>query len=399
MGQRYDVIVVGAGPTGCSAAITLARMDHQVLLVDRAHFPRDKVCGDGIGPAALRVLDRLGATPALEALGPWRTDGILVSSPDGTEVLAEYPRVDGFRNYGYVLPRTEFDLLLWEQAKRCDNVEALEGCRVTGLIRGDGAVDGVEARIGTEQTRFHGSFVIAADGCHSIIAHELGLHNRSKRHSSFAVRAYFDGVEDLSPALEIHYEKTILPGYGWIFATGEHTANVGVGVMERFGDRKTLKAKFDAFVAENRFAQRKLGRATMRAGSFKGWPLPNGSFPGKRGSGNVLLAGDAGSFVDPISGEGIFYALKSGELAASAIHHGLTGATRGKSVVDIYAKTWRKSFLWRDFKPAFLLQRLLVKKTVLRYVIRRAKKSRSNARVLAGAISHIYPKRRLLYNL
>ena len=399
MEKRYSAIIVGAGPAGCSAAITLARMGYEVLLLDRARFPRDKTCGDGLGAGTLALLDRLGIMPALEARRPWRIDGIFLSAPDGREVLAPIPSVPGCRSFGYVLPRKELDLILWEQVKQYHNVESIEGCQVTGLIRKGKTIQGVEARIGRETIHFHGSFVIAADGCHSVIARGLGLHNREKRHHSFAVRAYFEGVEEISSAIEIHYEEAVLPGYTWIFPTGEHSANVGAGIMNRFADQKGIKKLFDLFLSKNRFARRKLKGAAMVEGSLKGWPLPTGSFPAKRGRGNVLLAGDAGSFIDPMSGEGIYYALKSGELAASAVHGGLAEKTRGKTAADIYEQLWRQKFLWQDFRPAYLLQHLLTQKTVINYAIRRAKASPANAKTLAGAISHIYPKGRLLWNL
>ena len=208
MNKYFDVVVVGAGPSGCSAASFIAQKGYEVLLIDKAQFPRDKVCGDGFSASSLAVLERLEALEVVEKANPFRIDKVTVSSPNGTIVSAKPPSVEGLMDYGFVIPRKEFDHLFLQFAKGISKVKLLENIRIQELIYAGLNVCGVRSNNET----FMGKIIIGADGVHSMIAKLLSLRNDNPKHRGIAMRAYFDNVENLNHEIEIHYEESILPG-------------------------------------------------------------------------------------------------------------------------------------------------------------------------------------------
>ena len=395
MNKIYDVIIVGAGPGGCSTACFVAQKGYEVILIDKATFPRDKVCGDGLSASSLAVLERLGALEAVERSNPFRIDKVMVSAPNGTNISARPPSVKGLRDYGFVMPRKEFDYIFFQFAKRISNVTLVENIKIKELIYDGLNVCGVKSNDET----FMGKIIIGADGVHSTIAKKLSLRNDNPKHRGIAMRAYFDNVENLNHEIEIHYEESILPGYAWIFPTGEHTANVGVGILTRFADARAIRDLFYRFLERTSLARIKLKNAHMIDNSLKGCPLPIGSFPSERSYRNVLLVGDAASFVDSLTGEGIYYALRSGEYAAEAIDATISQSNHMEKVGAIYEKLWKKEFKWKEFYTGYVLQSILNNKYLANFGIHRASKSTRKAETLAGVIAHKLPKRKLFYNI
>jgi len=308
--------------------------------------------------------------------------------------MGKNPSVDGLTDYGYVIPRKEFDNMLLDFVRELPNVEIREGFPVKDLLRENGKICGI---IG-EETNYKGRIIIGADGAHSIVAGRLSLLNKNPRHKAFAMRAYFENVQGLTNSIEIHYEKSILPGYAWIFPTGKTTANVGIGVGTRFMEAKGIKDLFAIFLEQNSFAQEKLKNACMVESTLKGWPIPFGSMPSERSSGNVLLTGDAASFVDTLTGEGIYYALRSGEYAAMAVSEALKRPGNENAAGKIYEKLWKKEFKWKEFFQGFMLQPFMGNKHIVNFAIKNAGRKQKKADVLAGVIAHKLPKSKLLVN-
>ena len=388
----YDVVISGAGPAGCSSALFLAQKGYRVLLLDKATFPREKVCGDGITAASSALLEEMRVMDRLRLrLGPLMVcKGVTLFSPAGTVVQGRISQAGSLAGAAYVIQRKELDNSLIACVKEHSTITFLENTAVTDII-----MDGDKARgVRSSGGDWFGRVIIAADGAYSPIASRLNLANKEKKHQGFAIRAYFSKVEGLTDSIELHYDKSMVPGYGWIFPSGKQRANVGVGLMTRFKDQQGLKQLFERFVTENAFASEKLKHAVMEPGTLKGWPLPFGSFQGKRGLGNVLLTGDAGSFVDPLNGEGIYYALKSGRYAAEAAARALDEEETRASMY--YEKLWRKEFSFHEFTLGYALQPLLNNQFLLESLMRFAAKKQTRADVLAGVIGHNLKKRDLL---
>ncbi len=395
MSDTYDAIIIGAGPGGCSAAAFLSGAGRDVLLVDRARFPRDKTCGDGLSVTALPVLERMGVLEKVEAHNPWKCDGVILSSPNDVVMRGRATQVGGVYNYGYVIPRKIFDTALFEHVRDLPHVTVREECAFRDFIHEGNAICGIRARSGNnEEFEVRGRFIIGADGVHSAVARKLGNHASGSIKKAFAVRAYFENVDGLEHLIALHYEKTILPGYAWIFPTGERSANVGVGMICQGKPPHNMKDLFEMFITRNRFAREKLGRATMVEGSFKGAHLATGTMGVRRSFGNVLLVGDAGGFVDALTGEGIYYALRSGEQAASAIIEVLARKEATGDVGAIYDGSWRRDFR-RDIIFGNLFQKALTKKSLMNLIVWRSSRNQAKADILSGVIQHALPKTRL----
>ncbi len=397
MKRKYDAIIVGAGPGGCSAAICLASKGYDVLLVDKAKFPRDKVCGDGIGPPALEVLDRLGVTGKILGANPWRIDGVEISSPAGQMVRASFRHLEGLYKHGWVMPREKFDFLLLQRVESFSNVQVLENREVKDLSYAGSRIEGVKVKCGAFLEEFTGKVIIGADGVHSRIAQKISFPGGISQSYAFAVRAYFDHVEGLNHYIEIHCEKSIFPAYGWIFPTDEGSANIGVGISSRFLKKRDLKNLFNSFTRGNGFLREKLHKAQLIKNSFKGWPIPLGTFFPRRSHKNVLLLGDAGCFADSLTGEGIYYALRSGECAAEAFHTGLNTPGGIPRMGEVYEKLWRKAFKSREYLIGKIFQRFVLTEFFCNYNVRRALQKPIMGQTLASILCHQKTKIRLLF--
>ncbi|TNJ37153.1 geranylgeranyl reductase family protein [Chlorobaculum thiosulfatiphilum] len=389
----YDAVISGAGPAGCSAALFLARKGYSVLLLEKERFPRDKVCGDGITSRSTALLEEMGVMEVIrQRVGQLTVfKGVTLYSPTAAVVHGKFSQAGCPEGAAYVIPRRILDDGLAATVKAHPSITFFENTTVNDLITEGGRASGVS----TSKGEYFGRVVLAADGFYSPIASRLNLKNSLKTHQGFAIRAYFSQVEGLTDSIELHYDRSMLPGYGWIFPAGDGRANIGVGVITRFKDQRGLKRLFERFVSGSTPASEKLKRAVMEPGTLRAWPLPMGSLPGKRGRGNVLLTGDAGSFVDPLTGEGIFYALKSGQLAAEAAARALDAAGETRAIVW-YEKFWRKEFLFHDFTVGYALQALLNNEYILESLMQFAARKQTRADLLADVIGHNRKKIELL---
>lgn len=368
MKKNYDAIIVGAGPAGCSAAIFLARNNFNVCLLDKETFPRDKTCGDGLGGAALNMLHKIGVLEKIEKGEYWAFEDIFIASSSGHSVRHKGNASDKFvREYGMAVPRKILDDILLNEVKAYSNVDVLEGAKVFDLLKDNTNTDGVIASIDSQEITIKGRFIIGADGAHSIVGSKCNLHNRNQRYKAISVRAYYSNISDIGHTIEVYYNKELLPGYGWILPTGKNTANVGIILYNRFTLAQNINTQFHKFINETPFIKDRFTHAEMQKDSYKGWPLPLGSFPGKRSNKNVLLIGDAGSFIDPVTGEGIYKAMRSGELAANAISETIDQSKTPEHLSLVYENMWKKEF---KFIPGYVFQYLLSKPSLVDFGIK-----------------------------
>jgi flavin-dependent dehydrogenase len=373
------ILVVGGGPTGAATAIALRRElpGAHVTVVDKATFPRDKTCGDGLGPGARRVLDGLGLSDRLKQFH--MPMSVAISGPGGVEALARGPLMEGRDLAGYVTPRLALDDLLLGAARDA-GAEVREGVSFEGMAPvgggpggpgepGDHGLGGGE-RVTLSDGEATFDLVVGADGAYSGVRRAMGVERPAMRHTHIAMRAYGKVThpdKPVSDTLRFDFLESLLPVYGWVFPLADDGANLGVGLpvthlkrqTERHG--RTLRDLFDLYVADlerrgfevsglERVATHQLPHAAART------PMT------AQGHAAVLL-GDAAATINPLSGEGIFYGMAAGvQLAEHLGALDRAGATwRGDGLPGALAGFERahRSRFGRHYRECYLAQQLM----------------------------------------
>ena len=387
-----DVIVVGAGPSGSTAAYYLAQAGLNVLLIEKSRFPRDKVCGDGLTPRAVKSLVAMGVDVSEEA-GWLRNKGLRVIG-GGLRLELEWPELGNWPGYGLVRTRASLDEQLARRAQAA-GAKLLEGTTVTGPVLDDsGRIVGVETTAEIEEKsksrsrfdnaeRVHGSsvtyrarVVVAADGNSSRLSVAMGLRKRDDRPMGVAVRTYYTSPRHKDDYLESWLDlwdgDRLLPGYGWIFGMGDGTSNVGLGMLntsDAFGKtdyRELLKRWLKSMPEEWGYVEEN------RTEPVRGAALPMGFNRTPHYHKGLLLAGDAAGMVNPFNGEGIAYAMESGELLARVVAQALARPTRAEAerVLRSYPEELQAAY-GRYYTLGRVFVQLLGKPKLMRYATSR----------------------------
>jgi geranylgeranyl reductase family protein len=326
--HRYDVLVVGGGPAGAATGYWLAEAGHDVLVVERKTFPREKTCGDGLTPRAVRQLADMGLEDAI-ARDHHRFDGLRAVA-HGVTLELRWPEHPVYPSHGYVVRRRDLDRLVAEHAVKAgatvwQGAEALAPVLDRGLVRGasvkrkdTGAVEDVSAR-----------YVVIADGANSRFGRALGTARDKTYPMGMAIRAYYESPLHADPwiesALDVRDRQgASLPGYGWIFPVGDGTVNVGIGLLSTFRDWKSVNTShlMDEWAAT---APAYWGLSPEgRCGPPTGGRLPMAGSVGPKSGPTFLVVGDAAAQINPFNGEGIDYAYETGRLAASCLDEALS---------------------------------------------------------------------------
>jgi len=320
-----DVIVVGAGPGGSTTAYHLARHGVTVLLLEKTEFPREKVCGDGLTPRAVKQLVQMGVDTSPEA-GWLHNKGLRVIG-GGVRLELDWPELAAYPNYGLTRTRMDFDQLLATKAVEA-GAKLLTNHNVVGPVLSDGGrVVGVQAQVGPdkEPVEYRARLVVAADGVSGRFPLAMGIAKREDRPIGVAVRRYYrspvkhddDYLESWLELRSPEGAEKLLPGYGWIFGMGDGRVNVGLGVLNSsaaFG-KTNYRGMLTDWLATTP-PEWGMNDEANADGPIMGAALPMGFNRTPHYTRGMLLVGDSGGMVNPFNGEGIAYAMESGQLAA-----------------------------------------------------------------------------------
>jgi menaquinone-9 beta-reductase len=329
--DRHDVLVIGGGPAGAAAGFWLAKAGHDVCVLERKAFPRDKTCGDGLTPRAVHQLRDMGLEPAIAA-NHHRHEGLRAEA-HGITLELRWPEHPVFPSYGYVVRRRDLDQMVAEHAAGAGATLLTAAEAVRPLLR-DGLVTGAvvtdRASGGTREVRAR--YVVVADGSLSRFGRALGAARNKAYPQGIAIRGYFESPISTDPWIEScldvrDRDGASMPGYGWIFPLGDGTINVGIGLLSTFKGYKDVNTTHLmtewAATAPERWG---IDPDAMLAPPTGGRLPMAGSVNPKVGP-NWLLVGDAAGSINPFNGEGIDYAYETARMAADLVDEALRSGT------------------------------------------------------------------------
>ena len=384
----YDVIIVGGGPAGATAALYAHREGLKSLLVDKAIFPRDKICGDALSGKTVRIMRELELIDGLEQLDGSDINRITFGSPSHSQFDIHLKDSQNPRHItkGYVIPRQIFDHYLFQKAHQvCDT---REGFTVKDLVYENNVISGVRGinRNGSDEV-FSAPIVLGCDGPNSIVARKLGLYKMDMKNTAIAIRCYYEGIEGLTDQIELHYVSEVKPGYFWLFPAGEGRANIGIGLSKDDAKKedRSLGEILEEITNSNYFKDRFKNAKPLE--KPVGWNLPMGSIHRKNHGDGFMLLGDAAGLVDPFTGEGIGNAMVAAKYAvkvAKKAHH--LGEFNAKIFKEYDELVWEE--LGGELGTSAKLQKLARYSFLLNFVIKRAARSKDVQEIISGMLSN-----------
>ena len=384
----YDVIIVGAGPAGTTAALYAHKQGLKSILIDKATFPRDKVCGDALSGKTVRILRELDLIDGIEELDGSEINRITFGSPSHDQFDIHLKDSQNSRHItkGYVIPRQIFDYYLFQRADQvCDT---REGFTVKDLTYDDNMISGVRGTNsdGKEEI-ISAPIVMGCDGPNSIIARKLGLYKMDMKNTAIAIRCYYEGIEGLTDQIELHYVSEVKPGYFWLFPAGDGRANIGLGLSKDDAKKedRSLGDILDEITRSDYFKDRFKNARPLEKPI--GWNLPMGSIHRKNHGDGFMLLGDAAGLVDPFTGEGIGNAMFSAKYAIQIAKKAHDMGQFNESIFQEYDKlVWEE--LGGELGTSTKLQKLARYSFLLNFVIKRASRSDEVQEIISGMLSN-----------
>lgn len=393
--QTYDVVIVGAGPSGCACAFMLRNSGLRVAILDKSKFPRDKICGDALSADVINQLQLMDETllsdfHRYERKQP--SDGVRFFAPNGQCLDISFTSKIRSSSAGYISKRIDFDDFLFQKLKDCSQIDVFENQKVMAVQSSKKGID-----LKTETDIFKAKMVLGADGAHSIINKSLGNNTLDKNHHCAGLRQYYQNVTGFTGkgSIELHFYKDILPGYFWIFPLPNNQANVGLGMLSSEISKRNvnLKKELEDIIHKHPNIKNRFRDATALE-SVKGFGLPIGSKKKQLSGDRILLLGDAANLIDPFTGEGIGNAIRSGRVAAKHLI-----AAFAKSRFDAkFNKRYDQEIykrMWNELRIGRGLQRLLKYPRLFNAVVKRANRNPSLKLLLSSMLDDVNLKREL----
>lgn len=381
--MKTEILIAGAGPAGWAASMHLSKNKIPHLLIDKNEFPRDKICGDALSGKVVQELNRLDPRwiQEMESSGTMFTGsyGVQFHAPDGNAIDIPFRKDKStLKNApGYLCPRLQFDNYLLSKI----DPRYATFLSSTALEHARYHEGGLELSVSNhmEQFTIHADILIAADGDRSLVKKIFSTHKKNDTHYCAGIRAYYSGVKNLHPEnyIELHFLKSVLPGYIWVFPLPNGQANVGIGMLSAVVKQKKInlrKLLDDTLKTTAPFKERFSG--ARQTDEYRGWGLPLGSARQSLSQSNILFTGDAGSLIDPFTGEGIGNAMVSGRLAAQTATEAVQNERTDAEFLNRYDQQVYQS-LSKELQLSHTLQRLSTKAWLFNWVVRKAKRNES----------------------
>lgn len=390
------MLIIGSGPAGAACAIALGKSGLSVAILDKAVFPRDKICGDALSVDVINQLSLLPGDLSSRFHGldsKVSSYGVRIFAPNHQYIDIPFIH-EGEEKCGYLCPRFDFDQLMVEELKQFDNVKTFEDCLVERVDKNE-----TETLVHTNQGIFSAKIIAGADGAQSVVARQLGSFKPDRQHYSAGLRIYYEGITSFQEShfIELHFFRDVLPGYLWIFPLANNRANVGIGMLSSVVSKKriNLKTILKALIENNPHLNDRFKNAKPLEVA-KGYGLPLGSKKRKISGDRFLLLGDAASLIDPFTGEGIGNAIRSGRVAADHIVQAFKVNDFSRLFNTAYDdEIYRR--MWPELRMSRALQNLCRYPRLFNSVVRKANKSRYIHDVLIDALAHTQKKRALLH--
>lgn len=391
---RYDIVIVGAGPAGASCAIQLAKTGLQVAVMDKASFPRDKICGDALSVDVVNQLHKISPKLAsdFEQLShKVPSYGVRIYAPSGEPL--DIPFIHKQENKcGYLCQREVFDHLLVTHMLASENVSFFQNQTVTSV-----EVSPEKVVVVSEDYSITASVVIGADGAQSVVSRFLSGNSIDRRYYSAGLRVYYENVSSFTEGnhIELLFFKDTLPGYFWIFPLPDNRANVGIGILSSAVAKKkiNLRKSLEELIVTHPVLKDRFRNAKPLEAS-KGFGLPLGGKKRKISGDRFLLLGDAAGLIDPFSGEGIGNAIRSGRVAAAHLINAFEHSDFSSEFNKNYdAEIYR--LMQKEFRISRSLQKICKRAWLFNRIVRKANRNEYLKQFLTGTLSDIEQKKLL----
>ncbi len=370
------ILISGAGPAGAFASMQLSRRRIPHTLIDKASFPRDKICGDAVSGKAINLLAKYDQG-LLDKLATQKThthitNGIYFYSPSGKYLELPFPPASGKYPPGFVITREHFDNFLFNQTQS-EYCNFLSDNQIKNIAKTETGYD-VTLKNGKQSTTLYPSLLIGAEGARSPVREYMFRNQKDKKILSAGLRLYMKNVEPATHPdyIELHFIKEAMPGYFWIFPLPEGLYNVGMGMHAGYIQKKriNLRRVFMDLIENHPVMKQRFAGATQE-GSIKGWSLPmnRGKIPVS--ADGIMLTGDAGALIDPFTGEGIANAMLSGRIAAETAEKAINANHFGHDLLKEYDRElFRK--IEKELRISYWLQRMTFYPRIFRRLLDKA---------------------------
>ena len=394
--EKFDVLIVGAGPAGCAAAYMLSGKGLRIALIEKDTFPRDKICGDALSSDVTKQFHMISES-LTQKLNQFKekipSNGVRFFTPKHQKLDIQFTQPKGIFGGGFVSKRIDFDNFFFSETAKLPDVTVFQNQKIISV---DNKGDAIILQSATKT--FEAPFALGADGAHSVLNKRLTQNKVEKNHYCAGVRQYFSNVKGFHPEnhIELHFYKEILPGYLWIFPLADNKANVGLGMLSSVVSKKKINLKKEMVsLLETIPSLKERFKDAVPLTEIEGYGLPVGSVKRILSGDRFLLLGDAAGLIDPFSGEGIANAIRSGRVAAAHVLKAFEQQKFDKEFNLLYDKEIYNR-MWKEFKLSHTLQKLFRHPRIINFVVKKANNNKSVQLLINSMLNDMNLKKELI---